>query len=89
MKLPPRLFAPKTSQEFVLLASLYHIADENGEVQVTMDELSKLTRMRREPQRRALRRLEADGLVETTRTVLGAGRLSTNRYRLLLQDAAK
>ena len=86
MQLPERIFAPKTNQEFRLLLALYHCADESGSVQVTMDELTELTHMQREAQRRALRRLEECGLVRTTRTFLGAGRFASNSYQLLLQD---
>lgn len=89
MQLPERLFAPKTNPEFRLLLALFHCADDNGSVEVTMNELTELTHMQREAQRRALRRLEECGLVKTTRTFLGAGRFAANSYQLLLQDASE
>jgi hypothetical protein len=69
-------------KEFRLLAAMCHLAASDGGVEVTMADLSILTHRGEENVRRALRGLEAKGLVTTTRTKRNLGRLYKNKYKL-------
>jgi hypothetical protein len=69
-------------KEFRLLAAMCHLAASDGVVEATMSDLGILTQRGEENVRRALRGLEAKGLVTTTRTKRNLGRLHKNRYTL-------
>lgn len=69
-------------KEFRLLTAMCHLAASDGAVEATMNDLSILTRRGEENVRRALRGLEAHGLVTTTRTKRNLGRLHKNKYKL-------
>jgi hypothetical protein len=85
MKLPVEVFSHDLSHiEFRLLVSMYHLADRWLAVDATMEDLCYLTRSNSESLRKGLRRLENLSLVETTRTKRNYGKLSKNRYKLLI-----
>jgi hypothetical protein len=85
MNLPVEVFSYDLSHlEFRLLAAMYHLGDRWSGVEATMDELSILTRSNSESLRKALRGLEKANLVETTRTKRNYGKLSKNKYKLVI-----
>lgn len=83
ISLPVEAFSlPLDDKEFRLLAALCHLSGPQGTVEATMAELGILTGRGEENVRRALRGLEAHGLVTTVRTKRNLGRLYKNRYTL-------
>lgn len=83
--LPHEFFTEDLStSEFRTVISMYHIADKDGVVTASMEELSILTKLGREAMRRAVRRLEEVGILTTTRTKRNLGKFHQNRYQLLV-----
>lgn len=74
--------------EMRVLLALRHLADKNGKVTATMEELGILTNYGRESVRLAVRGLENAGLVDTHRTKRNLGRLYKNEYQILPKNLA-
>lgn len=70
------------------LLAIRHLADRNGKVKATMEELGILTSYSRESLRKAIRGLEDRGVLLTRRTKRNLGRLHVNEYELLPQNLA-
>lgn len=75
-------------REEVLLTTLTEFVDKWGDVNLTMAELSELTGYSRTTLWRALQALEAQDLVDTTRTKRNYGKLYKNRYKLIETSTA-
>jgi hypothetical protein len=85
MSIPPEFFSTELNAvEFKTVVALYHLADRRMLVEATTEELSILTGYSTESLRRAFRGLEKSGLLATTRTKRNWGKLSRNKYTLLL-----
>jgi hypothetical protein len=90
LTLPHEFFSHDlTDGELRVLVALYHLADANGVVTATMEELTILTRLGREAMRRAMRKLEEREILLTTRTKRNLGKLSKNRYKVLVTEPVK
>lgn len=85
MKLPIEVFSYDLSHlEFRILACMYHLADRWMAIDATISDLCILTRSNPESVRKGVRGLEKANLVSTTRTKRNYGKLSKNRYTLLI-----
>ncbi|CAB5219684.1 hypothetical protein UFOVP221_115 [uncultured Caudovirales phage] len=85
MQLPSEFFSSElTPTEFRIVIGMYHLSNSTGKVEVTMDELTLLTGFGREAIRRAIRKVEGLGLLETTRTKRNLGKYHKNTYQFLL-----
>lgn len=72
-----------TPREFYLLAVMYRHVDRWGDVNLTSEELEKLTSTSRTTVWRDMTALEDAGLVETERTRRNYNKFYKNRYRLI------
>jgi hypothetical protein len=84
MKLPHELIeADLTHYQFRLLVVLCHLADRNGVVEASVEELATLTKVKAHSHvKTALKVIEATGLLAITRRKRNRGFYSTNRYEL-------
>lgn len=88
--LPREFFSDElNANERGVLIALYHLADSRGVVDATMDELTMLTGLGREAMRRTMRKLESLEMLLTTRTKRNFGKLSKNRYKVLVNEPVK
>ncbi|CAB4123536.1 hypothetical protein UFOVP46_37 [uncultured Caudovirales phage] len=69
--------------ELRVLLALRHLADKNGLIKATMEDIGSLTKYGRESIRLAIRGLESANLLDTHRTKRNLGRLYKNEYQLL------
>jgi len=85
MQLPSEFFSAElTPTEFRVAVGMFHLSTPTGKVDVTMEELGVLTGYGREALRRAIRRMEELGFLETTRTKRNLGKYHKNAYQFLL-----
>lgn len=77
-----------STTELRTLLALKHLADKDGKIKATMEDLGEVTNYGRESLRIAMRGLEARGVIATHRTKRNLGRLYKNEYLIFPKNLA-